>query len=495
VRAPLPALIALSLSGTAHAYDFSIDAETIGQAYQLRAADDALVNRRRLTQYLGLHIFNLGPRDELGRPRPKNQFYITASLRFDGEAGDYTAVTALTGHTPQHEIFAEKLDLLYAFVGGDNIAGALDFKLGRQIMIDLYDWYAFDGLHLMLRTPFYLAFESWGGLNVSGASPIDSPVYRVDGTALGGNPIGSLGAREEDALQPTFGVALRLLGLRDITARASYFRTFSFTGAPLSKGENSLGVIDEKVGLTATGRILDGRIIPWFAFRYNLMVGRLDEIYAGARAQLGRHGISAEYVLSAPTFDGDSIWNVFGTYAFDDVRVAYDVTIGQLRLYARVFTRLYFNDTTATVPVVGPPVGDTTASIGGSLGGRYSFSRGYLRLDSYFDDGYGGRRAGVDVAGRLLLFGNPRDGMALEGRLSFADFADDVRPIDSAESFGVQAGLRWAPIHGLVLHALGEENVNHLYKSQLRFLIVADLSFFLSQKPLGRNRLQPWSAF
>jgi hypothetical protein len=488
VRALLALFFALMVSARAQAYDFSIDAETIGQAYQLRAADDALVNRRRITQYLGLHIFNMGPRDDLGRPLPNNQFYVTASLRFDADAGDFPSLTQLTGYTQQHEIFAEKLDLLYAFIGGNNIAGLLDFKLGRQIMVDLYDWYAFDGLHLQVRSPFYVAAELWGGLNVSGASPIDSPVYRVDGVALGGNPMGSLGAREEDALQPTVGVALRLFGLRDVSARASYFRTFSFTGAPLSKGESSLGVVDEKVGLTAQGRLFDGRIIPWFSFRYNLLVGRLDEIYAGARAQVGRHGISAEYVLSAPTFDGDSIWNVFGTYAFDDVRIAYDVTIKRVRLYARAFTRLYFYDRGTA---------DTTlsAAYGGNVGGRWDFGRGYVRLDSYFDDGYGGRRTGIDAAGRLRLFGNPQDGMSLETRLSFADFVDDSRPIDSAESFGAQAGLRWAPVHGLILHGLVEENVNRLYKSQLRVLLVADLSFFLAQKPYGLNRLQPWSGF
>ena len=60
------ALVILVVPSLARAYDFQIDAETIGQAYQLRAADDALVNRRRIDQYLGLHIFNLGPRDQLG---------------------------------------------------------------------------------------------------------------------------------------------------------------------------------------------------------------------------------------------------------------------------------------------------------------------------------------------------------------------------------------------------------------------------------------------
>jgi hypothetical protein len=476
-------LILVAIPATARAYDFSIDAETIGQAYQLRASDDTLVNRRRITQYLGLHIFNLGPRDEWGEPRPNNQFYVTASMRFDADAGDFSSLAELSGRTPQHELFQQKLDLLYAYVGGTSIGGVLDFELGRQIMVDLYDWTSFDGLHVQVRTRFHVAAEVWGGLNVTGESPIDSPVYRVDGSALGGNTPGSLGARQEDELQPTIGAALRLIGLRDVTARVSYYRTFSPTGAPIQTGENSLGVVDEKVGVTATGRILDGKIIPWFALRYNLLAGRIDEIYGGARAQFGRHGISAEYVLSAPTFDGDSIWNVFGSNAFDDLRLVYDVTVGRWRAYARAFARFYFDDN------------GMATSLGGSVGARYDFRRGNARLDGYYEDGYGGRRSGVDLSGRIRIFGDRVDGMYAETRLSYAGFRDDIRTIDSADSFGAQAGLRWAPIHGVILHGLVEENVNRLYTSQLRLLLVADLAFFLAQQPRGQHRLQPWSAF
>jgi hypothetical protein len=131
------AVAILVVPALAHAYDFQIDAQTIGQAYQLRAADDALVNRRRLTQYLGLSIYNLGPHDDLGRPLPRNQLYLTASLRFDAEIGDYATPAELSGRTPQRELFAEKLDLLYAYVGGNNFLGFLDFQLGRQILVDL----------------------------------------------------------------------------------------------------------------------------------------------------------------------------------------------------------------------------------------------------------------------------------------------------------------------------------------------------------------------
>lgn len=479
------AFAVLFIPSLARAYDFEVDAETIGQAYQLRAADDALVDRRRLTQYLGLHVFNLGPHDDLGRPLPENQFYLTSSMRIDADMGDYPSLTELSGRTPEHELFPEKVDLLYAYLGGSNVFGFLDFELGRQVMIDMYDWTSFDGLHVQARTPFHVAAEIWGGLNVAGDAAIDSPVYRVDGTALGQNPFTSLGARQEDAPQPTFGLAARLVGLRDLSARFSYERTMSPTGEPRAPGEPSWGVVDERVGLTTRGRLFDGRVVPWFAFRYNLLAGRLDEVYAGARGQLGRHGFSVEYVLAAPTFDGDSIWNVFASQAFDDVRASYDVALGRVRAYATAFVRLFFDER------------GTYTSTGASSGARLDLgrTRGWLRLDGYYEDGYGGRRAGVELATRVRLFGDPIDGGFAEGRMSYAGFRDDARPEDRADSFGAEVGLRYTPIHGLTLHGLVEENVNRLYASQLRVLVLADLSFFVGMRPRGTRRTQPWSGF
>ena len=478
----------LCLAAPARAYDFQIDAETIGQAYQLRSADDALVNRRRITQYLGLSVFNLGPHDDLGRPLPNNQFYLTASMRFDADMGDFPSLTELTGRTPERELFPEKLDLLYAYVGGRNIAGAIDFELGRQIMIDMYDWTSFDGLHVTARAPFHVAAEVWGGLNVTGAGIFDSPIYRVDGVALGGNELGSLAARQEEELQPTFGIAAHSYGLRWLQARVSYERTMSETGEPRLPGEPAWGVVDEHVGITARGNLWNGRLVPWFALRYNLLAGRIDEVYAGARSQLGRHGISLEYVLSAPTFDGDSIWNVFASQAFDDIRLAYDVTFWKIRAYAQAFTRLYFDDNGAY------------ASGGGSLGGRMAVGRrGWVRIDGYYEDGYGGLRAGVDLSTRMRIWGDElgvrKGSVFAEGRLSFVSFHDDIRPEDAANSFGVQAGLRWTPLDGINLHGLIEENVNRLYPSQLRVLALLDLSFWLGMKPRGIRRPQPWSGF
>src|SRR5690554_5781522 len=138
VRA-LVVLLLLLWSGGARAVDYEVAVETVGQAYQLRAGDDTLVNRRRLTQYLGLDVYNLGPRDAHGLPHENNQFHLSLSLRFDAELGDYAQLAERSGRTATREPWGQHFDLLHAYVGGDRIGGFLDFRLGRVIFFDLYD--------------------------------------------------------------------------------------------------------------------------------------------------------------------------------------------------------------------------------------------------------------------------------------------------------------------------------------------------------------------
>jgi hypothetical protein len=493
VRLATVATILCAVSAPARAYDFDLYAETIGQGYQLRTADDVLVNRRRLTQYLGLEVYNLGPRDLVGRPLDRNQFYLSTSMRFEADLGDYVDYRELSGRTRQREFQPTHFDLLWAYLGGRNLGGFLDLKLGRQVFIDLFDFRALDGLDLDFKTPFHLALEMWGGLNVTGQAPVDSPIYRADGVALGGNPIGSLGQRQEDALQPTFGFALHTIGLRDFTARVSYLRTMSFTGDPRQPGENDLGVNEEKLAITARGRLWRGHLILWAGLRYDALNGIIDQIHGGARVQLdgARHGINLEYVYDAPTFDGDSIWNVFASEPFNDVRLTYDLTIGRWRGYARGFVRLFSNDKLTSSGNGLPTALDEGVAYGGSLGAWLDLGRGYVRLDGYYEDGYGGIKAGVDASGRVALYGNLQTGLVAELRVDYVHFQDDSRPIDHADSFGLQAGLRYSFVRGVTLHVLMEENINRFYDSQLRLLAVLDISWWLGPRGAGYTLQRP----
>jgi hypothetical protein len=420
---------------------------------------------------------------------------MSAQLRFDAELGDYDNLRELSGRTPQRELTQAKLDLMWAYAGASNLGGFLDLRLGRQILVDLFDFQAFDGLAVEARTPFHVALEAWGGLRVAGSAPFDSLVFRSDGVALGGNPAGGLGARQEEAYQPTFGIAAKLWGLRDVQARVSYLRTASFTGEPRPDAEPTSGVIDERVALTVRARLFK-IVLPWAALRWDVLNGRLGELQAGARVFVRPgHSLAAEYVFAAPTFDGDSIWNVFGSEAFNDARVVYDGTFGRFRVFARAFARFFADHQTSYAGVdPGPlPIGPSVAA-GGSAGARVDFWRGFVRLDGYYEDGYGGEKGGVDVAARVRVFGQDDKGLGFEGRVSYVYFKNDLRELNSAHSFGLQAGLRWAITQGAVFHILVEENVNRIYASQLRLLALLDLSFLLGPRGNGFSRVRGFSA-
>src|SRR2546423_15366950 len=80
------ALLTALYTAAAHAAEFEVEAETIGQGYQLRScyADPmcrTLLDRRRLTQYLNLHAFRFLPDDWTGHKHVLNLVFLTPSMR------------------------------------------------------------------------------------------------------------------------------------------------------------------------------------------------------------------------------------------------------------------------------------------------------------------------------------------------------------------------------------------------------------------------------
>ena len=128
---------------------------------------------------------------------------------------------------------------------------------------------------------------------------------------------------------------------------------------------------------------------------------------------------------------------------------------------------------------------------GGSAGVRAELpgiARGHLRLDGYYEDGYGGLVGGVDLSALVRIAGEVVTGLYGEGRVSYVHFRDDARPIDSADSLGLQGGLRYTFVRGLTGHLLVEENVNRFHASQFRAIALLDLSFWLGPRGGGALR-------
>jgi len=468
------ALVA-SLEGSARAYDFSIDLATIGQGYQVRGfaptGADELLTRRRLTQVLNLSIFDIEPAawhgDDADRTA-RNVLYFDANLRFDSDFGGYMTGRPL-GADEIRELKQSQVDVLWAFVGGRRIGGRVDFQLGRQVHYDQLDFYAFDGADVLARINRLFAAEAFGGAEVRGELPLSSPIYELDGTSAGSRDPATRPAQNSQ-IRPLAGAAVVFGGDADaaspVQARLSYRRTWAGTADQLP-GEPGSGVDDEKVGLTASGAIAR-RVFLTAGLRYNLLLASFDDEQVAVRVRAtARQQVGLEMAYLAPSFDGDSIWNVFASGAYRDLRGSYELALDPgLKLYARGFARHYD-------AVDGDPTDVARWAGGGSAGAALRRRHGVVRLDGYFDGGFGGRKTGADLSARWEM--RPRS-LQLEGRLTGYEWKSDQQSAtDKGVVFGVQAGGRFRLGEGTRLHLLIEDNFGSFYAAQYRGLAVLEV--------------------
>jgi hypothetical protein len=474
----------------ARAYEFAIDLRTVGQGYQVRrfapTGGDELLTRRRLTQFLNLSVFGLEPDSwhapDAGTGEGRGTLYFDASLRFDSDFGGYM-LGRPTGTDEIRELKQSQIDVLYAFLGGRNVARRIDFQLGRQVHFDLVDFYAFDGADVRVRLARALAVEAFGGTEVRGELPLSAPLYELDGTSSGSrDPATRPG--QNGVLRPLAGAAL-LAGddgasswtPTALWARLAYRRMWSATADQLP-GEPGSGVNDEKLALTAAAG-WRRRVFATLGVRYNLLLASFDDEQLGLRVRLReRDWLTLEHVFSAPTFDGDSIWNVFSTGTYRDLRGSYEVAFGPaVKVYARGFVRIF----QATADEMAPdgrdlgaaaPGGRTAA--GGSAGAVWKTASALLRADGYHDDGYGGRKTGVDLSARWKVRPRP---LELEGRLTGYHWRSDEPPArDTGYLFGVPGGGRAEVGNGVRLHILAEDNVGTFYRGQYRALAIVEIA-------------------
>ena len=457
----------------ARAYDFSIDVATIGQGYQVRGfaptGGSELLTRRRLTQTLNLSVFDLEPdrwHGEDADRAARNVVYFDASLRFDTDFGGYMTGRP-TGAEEIRELQQSQVDILWAYVGARRLGGRVDLQLGRQLHFDLVDFYAFDGADALVHASRLVAVEAFGGTEVRGELPLSAPLYELDGTSAGSrDPATRPG--QNLMLRPLAGAAVVVGGDggSPLQARLAYRRMWAATADQLP-GEPDTGVDDEKLALTASAAWAR-RVFVTVGARYNLLLATFDDEQVALRAKAAAHQwVGVEMAYLAPTFDGDSIWNVFASGAYRDLRGSYELELAEgLRLYARGFARHYDAVSSEATDVA-------RWAGGGSAGVAWRRPRAVLRVDGYFDGGFGGRKTGADVSARVTA--RPR-AVELEGRLTGYEWRSDQQSAtDAGFVFGAQAGGRWRLGEGLRLHLLVEDNLGTFYASQYRGLAVIEL--------------------
>jgi hypothetical protein len=175
--------------------------------------------------------------------------------------------------------------------------------------------------------------------------------------------------------------------------------------------------------------------------------------------RFGAHALEPVVSRSIPTFDGDSIFNVFAVEPSMDARLGYDWTPrhGALRAHAGTWLRRY-------------DLGDDAELAGGvTAGGRWTGRALAARVDALLDGGWGGRRAG----GSAGLSWQARRWARYAARASLLDVDDGVHRVHGA----LQLGASWEITEGAAFHVFTESTTSRETPFQVRVLGMLDLQF------------------
>ncbi len=519
-------IAAIALAATpAHAYEFWLRADTIGQAYQLRdfqlVGPDLIFGRRLVTQTLALRITDIG---DLSLHRrishlPERGLRISwqSYIRVDHDFGNYSngqivlpgpVVRDALDVIPELADDITGIELMYGYL---TLEGLLDDQLtvnvGRVLVDDGWGTTAIDGAAAHYDLPVPIEVSASAGLRVRANSPLGVSAYELDGTSGAGcqayvaGPTPGTGTwqlidrnrtienlpfssdyaycPQRDVDQPSIGVTLATHGTHGFSAEVGYRRTWSDSAAiyPDEIGQTpSTGLDEERVFARAHGdfTLPNGMTIePYGDLRYSILNAVFDRADAGVRLKSGGSTIEPAVEYFYPTFDGDSIFNAFSIQPTTDVRLGYTYDAkGPWRATADAWLRKYSN-IDGTIPNY---AGGGEAGIQRVLGVAWRGS-----IDALADGGYGGRRVG----GTATAAWKPTQLFWLRGRFIVLDVEEDAtagNPVggigaphyvtSSANVSSTYRVAEWAAVH-----VIGEADRDAIYGTQTRVIAVLDLAF------------------
>jgi len=447
----------------ASAYEFLVQSQTVGDAYQLVTSDNEVLNRRRVHQYLGLSVSDL-----TGDGTQK--LSVQTLFRFDGDFGLSDAVVRNT------ELRRDKLSIQSAYVEGkDLLNGWLAFKVGRHMKADQLDYLMLDGVTLDVNTPFFFGIELEGGaevredlwsINANQLQPDGTRYLQRDGTEFGDDASDQTLLEQQTSY--VLGAAIVSRNIDYGQYRFGYRRVFS-------------GAVDtEKVGGAFRQRIVDGVDLSGLA-SWDMFNGRFDRVQGQVKWRIvDWTAVELEYTRLLPSFDADSIFNIFTAFPMNDVNLRWRLFLNKTdRIYAGAMVRFFGNEG-YTDGVLEGDVDTVVKAWGGSAGYSHSFGKngvdGRVSADISYDGGYGGKRLLADVSGTWAIVPGEWE---LEGRVTAVDFDDDMQTNLHAFSFGYQLGGRYLIDDKAAFAIVAEHNMNRLYSQQVRVFALVDVAVWL----------------
>ncbi|HLL20970.1 MAG TPA: hypothetical protein VK427_02515, partial [Kofleriaceae bacterium] len=283
---------------------------------------------------------------------------------------------------------------------------------------------------------------------------------------------------QREVLQPTLGVAVQSSRIAGVAGELGYRRTMSSTvgllGAADRLDHRDLGLYPNEAGQAPENGVNEERVHlrvdavwrrgklalrPFANARYSLLHAVLDRADLGLRLERGNHVLEPKLEYFYPTFDGDSIFNVFSIEPTADARLGYRYS-GPIRATVNAWLRRYADEVAYA--------GGADASIERDITTRL---RG--RLDALWDGGYGGRRLGG--SGEVGWRATPRAWLRARAIVLGVASDDDERPRYVTSTAVLSATRQLGD--AAALHLVAESSYDERMHGQWRGLIVLDLAF------------------
>ena len=490
----LAAVVVLAVPVQATAYEAEVEASTTAQAYQLNGRNgDPVLSRRRLTQTLGLGVYDLN-----GAAKPEGpRLFVRVRMRLDSDFADSRAAWERS-FDEQHYVAPPPplpVDLMYGYVEGQRYVGGLvGFKVGRQVLVDPLGFYAFDGALVRLTTPAYFALETYGGLEVRAGLPLSTGRWELGGVQRGsrdGLPTNRSTSFQQSFVAPVYGVAVESVGPTWIHGRVTYRKAYNtgevFVGAPAGPlipgvgrplGLGTFGgrrVSSERLGYSLLADVTSFATVRG-SIIYDLYAQRVASAEAGTDLTLSDAVIvGLDYSYWRPSFDADSIFNAFNLNPIDDFSARIEINPTEhVSLEGDAMVRRYRADDVDDVTRVA-----TSYAPGGGVRARYVWSSARCTARFQVISGDQGDRYGSDYLceksfGRWIF----------DGRLSLWHFSDKTRLDENgrtrtATSFGytIGGGYRFTPTTSALLQM--EQDANRLVGQRLRLMAVLHVRSWL----------------
>lgn len=461
------ALAVCAVPGVARATSADMTVDTTAQFYDVRSpTGETIVPRRRLTSTVAVSAVDLlpkaaAPSPDFAKPRTE-EIVFRARLRYDADYGAHPGEAQASDFDRFVPGFSRApVDLMYGYVEGRRLFGGFfGFKLGRQYTTDALGWWSFDGASVRLTTPFYLAVEALGGMEVRGGMPLSTPRFERDGVWRGNR--GGFDASVYPSFQPAdvapaVGVAVESAGFTWLHGRLSYRRVYNTGSSNVSQFASGLSspvtvdgarISQERLGYALDAALADmGGVKAGLA--YDFYAAHMTSLYASVDGYLTRRlTLSADYDYYAPSFDADSIWTFFASNPMNDVaaRATWDAT-DRLSLSgggnARVMSTetsasnagTFINATAASGSVY--PSASATFDGGGFVAARHRSGDNVVGGRATALYGREGHRTGGELYAERTVFGKT----VLLGRASLFDWADNLRASRAATNFGAVLGV------------------------------------------------------